>query len=288
MDVLKVDTGTVKGTFSFRLTLLFAGIAVLILSRLFACKQIYELCRNSKDFSGLLLVPVFTCLTIWQTREKLFRLRWGTFLPALIPLVIIVVLQLFGLPATARGQIFMLIISIELAVLAVMGWAVARYITVFLLMSFLTIPPPDWLWQEITLIMQYLSLKVSAFIYGLFSPIYCEGFSIFLHSCQRWGEVTEQCSGARSVLGLCIIGWFLILRTQVSVSAKLTVASSIPLIAFSFNVCRILLMMTLWSIGFEEYTTDFWHGLYGIIAFLLSVSIVLLFIRTAQTSRKHQ
>ena len=258
----------------FRLVILFVAGALLTISRYTALGQIYNLWRGSEDFDGLYLVPVLTLIVLWQRKKELLSFQWKTFWAAVIPLGIILVFQVFEGPAGARMQMLLLIVSIELIILTIIGLAAFKYITSPLMLSILAIPAPDWLWQEITLITQYLSLKASIFVYSRVAPISYEGFWIFLHTCRKWVMVAPQCSGIRSLLGLSIVSWFLFLRIRLRPVAILPLALSAPLIALSLNVCRILLTLTLRDHGLEKYTLDFWHGLTGIIIFLAGVFIV--------------
>ena len=258
----------------FRLVVLFAAGLLLIISRHAALGRIYSLWRGSEDFDGLSLVPVLTLIVLWQRRKELLALQWKTFWTPLIPLSIILFFQIFETPAGARTQTLLLIASIELIILTIVGLTAFKYITAPLMLSILAIPAPDWLWREITLITQYLSLKASIFVYSRIAPISYEGFRIFLHTCRKWVVVTSQCSGIRSLLGLSIISWFLFLRTRLRFAAILPLVLSVPVIALSLNICRILLTLTLKDHGLEKYTLDFWHGLTGIIIFLAGVFIV--------------
>ena len=270
-DISAVQAGSNR---LFRLVILFAAGLLLTISRRTAVGQIYSLWRGSEDFDGLYLVPILTLIVLWQRRKELLSFQWKTFWAAVIPLGIILVFQAFEAPTGARMQVLLLITSIELIILTILGLATFKYITAPLMLSVLAIPAPDWLWQEITLITQYLSLKASIFVYSQAAPISYEGFWIFLHTCQKWVVVSPQCSGIRSMLGLCIVSWFLFLRIRLRTAAILPLALSVPLIALSLNVCRILLTLTLRDHGLEKYTLDFWHGLTGIIVFLAGFFIV--------------
>ncbi len=274
----------IQNNSSFRLPVLLAGIVVLIASRYSACKGIYELWLSSEDFNGLWLVPLFTCIVIWQNKEKLLDFQWRTFLLPLIPLSVIIIFQLFGQPTSPRKQILLLMPSIWLLTLTVIGWRAAKHISAPLLLSILTIPPPAWLWQEITLTMQYLSSKASASIYGLLAPMSCQGFSIFLHTSQKWEVVGPECSGARSLLGLCVVCWFLILASEVKPTAGLALAMSVPVIALFFNICRIVLTFMLRDHHLDKDTADFCHGLTGIIVFIIGILTVVGLIRVVRNS----
>jgi len=274
----------IQNNSSFRLPVLLAAIVVLIASRYSACTGIYELWLSSEDFNGLWLVPLFACIVIWQNKEKLLVFQWQTFFLPLIPLSVIIILQLFGQPISHRKQAVLLILSIWLLTLTVIGWRAAKHIFAPLLLTVLTIPPPAWLWQEITLTMQYLSSKASAFVYGLLAPMSCQGFSIFLHTSQKWEVVGPQCSGARSLLGLCVVCWFLILASKVKPTARLALALTVPIIALFFNICRIVLTLILRDRGLDKDIADFCHGLTGIIVFIIGILTVVGLIRVVRSS----
>ena len=269
----------------FRLVILFAAGFLLTISRYTAIRQIYSLWRGSEDFDGLYLVPILTFIVLWQRRKKLFSFQWKTFWTALIPLGIILIFQALKTPTGARMQMLLLIVSIELTILTIFGLSAFRYVTAPLMLSILAIPAPDWLWQKMTLVTQYLSLKASIFVYSRVAPISCDGFWIFLHTCQKWVMVALQCSGVRSLLGLCIVSWFLFLRIRLNPIAILPLALCIPLIALSLNVCRILLTLTLRDHGLEKYTIEFWHGLAGIIVFFAGFFIVSRLAAIAEIKR---
>jgi exosortase/archaeosortase family protein len=85
------------------------------------------------------------------------------------------------------------------------------------------------------------------------------------------------------LLGLCIVSWFMMLRSKLKPVTALLFSLIVPLIAFSFNIYRILFLVLLRDHGLEKYTVDFWHGLTGITVFLLGLLTVNALIKFARS-----
>ena len=282
MSNTTTPSGSINTHLKFRLGILILGTALFFVLRRSACHEIYRLWITSDDFKGLPLAIAFAGMVLWNRRKRFFELKWKTLSWALVPLFVINTLQMFGRPELCRPQIILLLISIALLTLSVTGWQAARHIAAPLFLTVLSVPPPEWLWQEMTLILQYISFKTSTFVYSLVAPISAQHLMIFLYNSRQWIIVAEECSGARSLLGLCIVGWPIILRAKVGSVEKFVIALSVPLIAFCFNLCRILLTIALKDCGFDKYANGFWHGISGVLFFLLALLTIAALLRTAE------
>lgn len=276
-----------KSNRNFRLFNLSAIIIAIVGLQYSTIYKIYELCLSNRDFNGLILAPLFCLIVLFKRRKFLISFQWKTIWCTFFPLICLIVLQFLKYPQNLRIQMLLLITSIGFSFLTILGWPSFKYITAPLLLALFSMPLPSKLWQDAVIIMQYLSLKVSAILYNLILPISFEGYEIFLHTSQKWTVVSSECSGIRSLLGLCMTGWFIILVSNIKPTIKLAIASLVPFIAFSLNICRIILTLLLRDCGMEEISRGMWHGLAGVLFFLIGLFTVKFIIKLSEVNVRY-
>ncbi len=222
---------------------------------------------------SFLLVPVMGYL-VWARRQRLAATERR---PSLVGLAVVVVSLLGLLLGTAGVEFFVMRTSaigvIAGSILFLAGWRWLQLLAFPLALSFLVIPIPPVIFYQLTFPLQVMATKFGVAVLQTFDiPVLREGNVIWLAHTTL--EVTEACSGIRSLLSLfslaVLYGYFsesrFILRAAITLS-------SIP-IAILANGIRIAgTGLAAQYIG-PETATGFFHAFQGWAMFM--VSLVLL------------
>jgi len=227
------------------------------------------------NYSHGFLVPLLSAYFVWGQREKLYSIeprpnRWGLYL------------LLFGLSILFLGQIgaelFLMrssmVVVISGLVLYILGW---RYLKVLLFpITFLLfmIPFPAIIFNAIAFPLQLIAAKTSTFCLQLIDiPVLREGNLILLP--QATLEVTEACSGIRSLMALTALAVVFAYLTQKNIWKRLVlVLSAIP-IAVIANAFRV------WGTGFladlygVKIALGFYHTFAGWLVFVVAFLFLL-------------
>ena len=254
------------------------ALAVLALVGWLYAPVLYNLVRQwwqDPNFSHGFFVPLFSAWVLWQTRERLERIRpepsaWG--LPVIVGSLAVLILGIFGV------ELFLSRVSlIFLAgglVLFFFGWAMLRAVLFPLLFLVLMVPIPAIVFSQITFPLQILASKLAAGTLPFCAvPVLREGNVINLPSMPL--EVAEACSGIRSLMSLATLAmmYAYLMEKRTGVRILLAVAS-LP-IAVAANTLRIVgtgLIVQYWD---PELAEGFFHAFSGLLIFL--VSLVMLF-----------
>jgi len=227
---------------------------------------------NLPDFShGFLVLPISLYL-VWKRRERLkspsLPCNWGLLL-----LAFGLILFLFGrLAAEYFTQRFSILLVISGIVLFLLGKGHLRTIAFPLIFLVFMIPPPSILLEKITFPMQLFVSHCAAESLGLLRiPVFLEGNIIHLPNTAL--NVTEACSGIRSLVSLLTIGTlFAYFKNKILWRRLLVVIASLPITVF-VNVLRVS------STGFLAYyygpgaAGTFFHELMGFILFLMAAAL---------------
>jgi len=254
------------------------ALAVLALVGWLYAPVLYNLVRQwwqDPNFSHGFFVPLFSAWVLWQTRERLERIRpepsaWG--LPVIVGSLAVLILGIFGV------ELFLSRVSlIFLAgglVLFFFGWAMLRAVLFPLLFLVLMVPIPAIVFSQITFPLQILASKLAAGTLPFCAvPVLREGNVINLPSMPL--EVAEACSGIRSLMSLATLAmmYAYLMEKRTGIRILLAVAS-LP-IAVAANTLRIVgtgLIVQYWD---PELAEGFFHAFSGLLIFL--VSLVMLF-----------
>ena len=254
------------------------ALAVLALVGWLYAPVLYNLVRQwwqDPNFSHGFFVPLFSAWVLWQTRERLERIRpepsaWG--LPVIVGSLAVLILGIFGV------ELFLSRVSlIFLAgglVLFFFGWAMLWAVLFPLLFLVLMVPIPAIVFSQITFPLQILASKLAAGTLPFCAvPVLREGNVINLPSMPL--EVAEACSGIRSLMSLATLAmmYAYLMEKRTGIRILLAVAS-LP-IAVAANTLRIVgtgLIVQYWD---PELAEGFFHAFSGLLIFL--VSLVMLF-----------
>jgi exosortase len=248
--------------------------ALLILGGWLYAPIIFHLGRQwwtDPNFSHGFFVPVFSAFVLWQNRT---RLRAIVPKPSLWGLPIIVISLAMLLVGTFGVELFLSRVSLILlmcgAVVFFLGWTMFRAVMFPLCFLVLMVPIPAIVFNEITLPLQILASKLSAWTLPLCGvPVLREGNIINLPAMPL--EVAQACSGIRSLMSLATLaimyGYLMERLTWVRIALAL---ASVP-IAVAANGLRIVgtgLIVQYWD---PDKAEGFFHVFSGWMVFVFSL-----------------
>ncbi len=223
---------------------------------------------------SVLLLPIIGYL-VWARRG---RLAVTERRPATIGLAIVVASLGVLLVGTAGVEFFLMRTSaigvIIGSIVFLAGWRWLRVLAFPILLSLLVIPLPPVLFNQITFPLQVLATKFGVVILQSFQiPVLREGNVIWLAHTTL--EVTEACSGIRSLLSLFTLAVLYAYFTETSTIVRVvTTLSSIP-IAVLANGLRIAGTGLAAQYVGPEAATGFFHAFQGWAMFLVSLAMLI-------------
>ena len=232
---------------------------------------------SDPNFSHGFFVPAFAAYVLWEDRDRLYAIQgspsnWGLLL--ILMSLLTLVLGVCG------AELFLARISLLLLAAGIVvflrGWITLRIVLFPLMFLFLMIPIPAIVFNEITLPLQVLASKLSAWLLPYLGvPVFREGNVINLPAMPL--EVADACSGIRSLLSLTTLaimyGYLMEKRIRLRVILAL---ASIP-IAVGANGLRIVgtgLLVQYWD---PDKAQGFFHEFSGWLMFVFSLLTLFLF-----------
>lgn len=227
------------------------------------------------NYSHGFLIPLLSAYFVWERREKLYSLepqssRWGLFL------------LLTGLSILFLGQIgaelflmrFSMVVVISGLVLYLLGWRYLKMLSFPIAFLMFMIPFPAIIFNAIAFPLQLIAARTSTFCLQLIDiPVLREGNLILLP--QTTLEVTEACSGIRSLMSLAALAVVFAYLTQKNIWKRLVlILSAIP-IAVIANAFRV------WGTGFLAHlygvkvALGFYHTFAGWLVFVVAFGLLL-------------
>jgi exosortase len=223
---------------------------------------------------SVLLLPIIGYL-VWVRRGRLAETERR---PSTFGLAIVVASLVVLLVGTAGVEFFLMRTSaigvIVGSIVFLAGWQWLRILAFPILLSLLVIPLPPVLFNQITFPLQVLATKFGVFILQAFQiPVLREGNVIWLSHTTL--EVTEACSGIRSLLSLFSLAVLYAYFTENNTLVRVvTTLASIP-IAVLANGLRIAgTGLAAQYIG-PDAATGFFHAFQGWAMFLVSLGMLM-------------
>ncbi|MFO7716929.1 VPLPA-CTERM-specific exosortase XrtD [Desulfosarcina sp.] len=236
---------------------------------------LYHQWTHNEDFShGLLILPVSLFL-IWEKREAILaltpRMDWRGLLVMAAAVVLFTVGELGAELFTARAAIITLFIG---AVWWIYGMALVRVIIFPLLLLYLMLPLPGFVYRNLTFPLQLIASSVSVDILNALGFLaYREGNVIDMGFSQF--QVVEACNGLRFVLPLLCLGViFAFYRPMIWWKRLVLVAVTVPL-AVGTNVVRIAGTGILAHYYGVEVAQGFFHDFSGWAVFMACFALFL-------------
>lgn len=230
---------------------------------------------NNPDYSHGLLLPFVVGFFLWLKRKRFGRLSAR---PADSGLIVIVVSQIIFVVGYLGAEFFLRRFSFLLLaagmVLFLWGWRHLRESSFVFALFLLAIPLPTLVFNSFAFPLQLHASWLAEWLLGVSEiPVYREGNLLFLP--KQVLNVTEACSGIRSLMSLGTLG--MILAYFLPVAGWLRIAfvlSTIP-VALVANAARVAGTGMLGEYFSEQASTGFYHLFEGWVVFL--VAFVILF-----------
>lgn len=253
-----------------------AGLGLAIASAFEALTEMVRRWETSEEYGYGYLIPVITLFLIWQRKDKLERLPFtGSWLGVLVlagGVLITLVGQLSTLHTITQ---YGFVIAIIGAAYAILGWAAFRIIVVPLLLLFLMVPLPSFIFNNLSSQLQLISSEIGVAVIRLFGiSVFLEGNVIDLGVYKL--QVVEACSGLRYLFPLLALAIIASYFYQAAVWKRvLLILSSIPITVLmnSFRIGVIGVLVEFYGI---EQAEGFLHDFEGWIVFMACVALLIV------------
>ncbi len=225
--------------------------------------------RSETFAHGFLVLPISLWL-VGRKRAELRELAAQPWLPAVVGVAGAGLLWLASdLASVAAPAQFALVLMLQLAVVAVLGLAVARAILFPLAFLLFAVPAGEFLvpkLMDVTADVTILALQ------GTGIPVYREG-NHFMIPTGSW-SVVEACSGIRYLIASMMAGSlfaYLTYRTAWKRAAFFAVSIVVPLVA---NWLRAYLIVMIGHLSGNRYAVGVDHLIYGWVFFGIVIAIM--------------
>ncbi|MDH5764366.1 MAG: VPLPA-CTERM-specific exosortase XrtD [Gammaproteobacteria bacterium] len=254
--------------------LLIAGV---VFYASYASLVVMENMWSSKEEYGYAyLIPFISGFFIWQKVEEIERAKFepsilgGIFFIGSMMLILLGVLSATH-SITQYGFVMVLIAIVHM----LMGSAVLRVVIAPMLLLFVMVPLPAFLFNNLSSYLQLLSSQLGVFFIRLFDiSVYLEGNVIDLGSYKL--QVVEACSGLRylfPLFSLALIASYI--YSAAMWKRVVLVLSSIPITVLmnSFRIGIIGVLVEYWGQGQAE---GFLHDFEGWVIFMFCTAFLIL------------
>ena len=250
--------------------LVVAGLYTPILS---AMSQDWS---QDPNYSHGFLVPPLALYFLWQRKERVMALHphpswWG--LVALCGGMGLLLLGTFG--AELFTMRFSFVVTVASIVLLHAGWAYVRAMRFPLIFLLLMIPLPAIVYNAIAFPLQLVAAEFAAEVLRVLQvPVYREGNLISLAFTTL--EVTEACSGIRSLLSLITLAMAFAEFTQPTMLRKIIVILSAVPITVVANAARVSGTGILANYVSVRMAEGFFHTFSGWLVFMVAFVLLVL------------
>ena len=232
--------------------------------------------QSSEEYGYGYMIPVITLFLIWQRKDKLeqmpFTGSWAGVALLLVGVLIVLVGQLSTIYTVSQ---YGFVIALIGAAYALMGWAAFKIIAVPLLLLFLMVPLPGFVFNNLSSQLQLISSQIGVAVIRLFGiSVFLEGNVIDLGVYKL--QVVEACSGLRYLFPLIALSIIASYFYQAATWKKVVVIlSSIPLTVLmnSFRIGVIGVLVEYYGI---EQAEGFLHDFEGWIVFMACVALLVV------------
>ncbi|THB70549.1 MAG: VPLPA-CTERM-specific exosortase XrtD [Gammaproteobacteria bacterium] len=239
-----------------------------------ALEYMYVRWTGMEEYSHAPLIPFIAVFLVWQKKDQLEQLPFnGSFIGILF--------LLGGFFLFTLGELSSLFVIIQYAFIVVvislfysiMGWKAFKLIAIPLLILFLMIPLPTFLYNNLSSKLQLISSQVGVGFIRLFDiTVFLEGNVIDLGSYQL--QVVEACNGLRYLFPLMALGFIMAYFYKTVLWKRILIfVTTIPLtvIMNSIRIGVIGVTVEYWG---QEMAEGFLHDFEGWIVFMICAAIL--------------
>ncbi len=256
--------------------LLLAGGGLLVAAAYPSLVSMIQRWEGSEEYGYGFMIPFIAAFLVWQRKDKLSQLDFsGSWVG--------VALLLGGLLVLFAGQLSTLhsvtqygfLLSLMGGAYSLMGWKAFRVILVPLLLLFLMVPLPPFLYNNLSSQLQLISSQIGVEVIRLFGiSVFLEGNVIDLGTYKL--QVVEACSGLRYLFPLVSLSIIAAYFYRDAVWKRFVVVlSSIPITVF-MNSFRIGVIGVLVEYGGPKQAEGFLHYFEGWVVFMGCVGLLLV------------
>ncbi len=227
-----------------------------------------------EEYSHAPLIPLIATFLIWQKKDQLEQLPFTGSILGVMTLI-------GGIFLYAIGELSSLYVVIEYSFVVVvislfytvMGWRAFKHIAIPLLILFLMIPLPNFLYNNLSSKLQLISSQIGVGFIRLFDiTVFLEGNVIDLGSYQL--QVVEACNGLRYLFPLMALGFIMAYFYKTALWKRVLVfITTIPLtvIMNSIRIGIIGVTVEYWG---QEMAEGFLHDFEGWIVFMICAALL--------------
>jgi len=250
------------------------------------CVRIFRIWRDNPDWSHGFLIPLFSLYFIHTQRARLAaaprRTNWLglAVLAAAVFGYIVAVYVKIGYPQSAA-----VVLAIFGLVLLLCGEAVLFRLAFPLGFLLLAMPPPDYLYRQITQPLQQMAAFFSMLVLRLLPGVWVEraGFNLtYILDSGREGSfaVAGACSGMRSLMAFVALGLAMAYFAPRPTWQRVTMAVVIIPVALFCNIVRVIVTGAFAIYDYGNLAAGTPHTVLGLLTFALGFCIyfVILFI----------
>jgi exosortase D (VPLPA-CTERM-specific) len=253
-----------------------AGLSLAIASSFNGLAQMVQRWDNSEEYGYGYMIPPITLFLIWQRKDKLallpFMGSWVGVMVLILGALVVLVGQLSTLHSITQYGFLIALIG---GLYGLMGRAAFKIIVVPLLLLFLMVPLPTFLFNNLSSQLQLISSEIGVAFIRLFGiSVHLEGNVIDLGSYQL--QVVEACSGLRYLFPLLALSIIASYFYQAPVWKRLVVIVSSAPITVLMNSIRIGAIGVLVEYGGPGQAEGFLHDFEGWIIFMACVGLLIL------------
>ncbi len=251
------------------------GLALAMASAFNGLVAMVHSWNNSEEYGYGYMIPAITLFLIWQRKDKLAKLpftgSWAGVAVLILGVLVTFVGQLSTLNTITQYGFLVALIG---GLYGLLGRAAFNVILVPLLLLFLMVPLPAFLFNNLSAYLQLISSQIGVAVIRLFGvSVYLAGNVIDLGTFKL--QVVEACSGLRYLFPLLALSIIASYFYQAAVWKRLVVIlSSMPITVF-MNSFRIGVIGVLVDIGGQKQAEGFLHQFEGWIVFMASVGLML-------------
>jgi len=237
--------------------------------------ELWELWRQSDEYSSGLLVPFLAVYVLWSRRHDIALCPikpsiWGFF--AFVGAHAVRLLGLFLMYSSAER--LSVVLSIAALILLLFGWKFFRKISPILLFLCLMLPLPNVVQYYIGLNLQRWATSSAVFCLEVVGyAVIQDGHTIDIGNVSV--AVLEACNGLRMITAFFVISGLVVLLVQRAWWEKLVILiSSLP-IALLCNTIRLAVTAVFFTILKGEYWEQIFHDFGGYAMMPLALAAVV-------------
>ncbi|MBN2593717.1 MAG: exosortase/archaeosortase family protein, partial [Sedimentisphaerales bacterium] len=237
--------------------------------------ELWELWRQSDEYSSGLLVPFLAVYVLWSRRHDvaLYPVRpsiWGFF--AFVGAQVVRLLGLFLMYSSAER--LSVVLSIAALILLLFGWKFFRKISPILLFLCLMLPLPNVVQYYVGLNLQRWATSSAVFCLEVIGySVTQDGHTIEMGNVSV--AVLEACNGLRMITAFFVISGLVVLLVERAWWEKLVILiSSLP-IALLCNTIRLAVTAIFFTILEGEYWEQIFHDFGGYAMMPLALAVVV-------------